>query len=209
MQYDTDGSRKAGANDQSKVQLTLDFDAPRTSVGNERALPAACELARCVAAILETEPERSFDNAAVSKLAREFFGSSASHARDAYDAVEAGFNVYLSRVGLNFENPRKTLKWLTSEQARLPLQSRRDQTQIDFQQFSTPPAEAFVVATAASLDTGMEVLEPSAGTGNLAAQARLAGATAHTNEIDGRRRKLLSLQGFEPTAFDAERLSEN
>ena len=52
----------------------------------------------------------------------------------------------------------------------------------------------------------MTVLEPSAGTGNIAVLARLAGANVDTNEIDDRRRELLSLQGFEPTAFDAERL---
>jgi SAM-dependent methyltransferase len=52
----------------------------------------------------------------------------------------------------------------------------------------------------------MSVLEPSAGTGNIAVLARLLGAQVDTNEIDPRRRELLTLQGFEPTAFDAERL---
>ena len=52
----------------------------------------------------------------------------------------------------------------------------------------------------------MSVLEPSAGTGNIAVLARLLGADVDTNEIDPRRRELLTLQGFEPTAFDAERL---
>lgn len=91
-------------------------------------------------------------------------------------------------------------------QARLPVQTRRDQTQIEFQQFSTPPAEALVVVKAAALCPGMSVLEPSAGTGNIAVLARLLGAEVDTNEIDPRRHELLALQGFEPTAFDAERL---
>jgi hypothetical protein len=38
------------------------------------------------------------------------------------------------------------------------------------------------------------------------ALAWLAGADVDCNEIDERRRHLLSLQGFSPTAFDAERL---
>jgi len=38
------------------------------------------------------------------------------------------------------------------------------------------------------------VLGPSAGTGNIAVLARLAGAEVDTNEIDGRRRSLLSLR---------------
>jgi tRNA G10 N-methylase Trm11 len=52
----------------------------------------------------------------------------------------------------------------------------------------------------------MKVLEPSAGTGNIAVLARMAGGDVDTNEIDERRIRLLILQGFGPTAFDAERL---
>jgi hypothetical protein len=86
------------------------------------------------------------------------------------------------------------------------VQTRRDHVQIEFQQFSTPPALAFLADTAAGVCTGMTVLEPSAGTGNMAVFARRAGAHVDTNEIDPRRRDLLRLQGFEPTAIDAERL---
>ena len=63
-----------------------------------------------------------------------------------------------------------------------------------------------MVVKAAALCPGMSVLEPSAGTGNIAVLARLLGADVDTNEIDPRRRELLVLQGFEPTALDAERL---
>jgi predicted RNA methylase len=52
----------------------------------------------------------------------------------------------------------------------------------------------------------MSVLEPSAGTGNLAVCAKLSGECVHTNELDDRRRALLCHLGFEPTSFDAERL---
>jgi len=155
---------------------------------------------------LEAEPTAKFDNRAISDLAREIFGGSAGKARDAYDAAEAGFNIYLNRVGLNLSDTHAVLNRLLAEQARLPRQTRRDQNQIDFQQFSTPPAQALVVVMAAALRSGMTVLEPSAGTGNIAALARLIGAQVDTNEIDERRRSLLSLQGFQPTAFDAERL---
>ena len=71
---------------------------------------------------------------------------------------------------------------------------------------STPPAEALVVAKSAALSPGMSVLEPSAGTGNIAVLARLLGTNVDTNEIDPRRRELLTLLGFEPMAIDAERL---
>ena len=45
-----------------------------------------------------------------------------------------------------------------------------------------------MVVKAAALCAGMTVLEPSAGTGNIAVLARLAGAQVDTNEIDPRRR---------------------
>lgn len=55
-----------------------------------------------------------------------------------------------------------------------------------------------MLVEAAALRPGMNVLEPSTGTGNIAVLARLAGADVDTNEIDDRRLSLLSLQGFEP-----------
>ncbi|MBI3833389.1 MAG: strawberry notch family protein [Planctomycetes bacterium] len=163
-------------------------------------------LATRLAALLETDPQVTFDNPELFRLAREFFDRTAGHGRDVYDAAEAGFNIYLSRMGLDVHDPGSAFKKLLAEQARLPTQTRRDQDQIDFQQFSTPPVEALLVVTTAALRSGMTVLEPSAGTGNIAVLARLAGADVDTNEINPRRIKLLLLQDFAPTAFDAERL---
>lgn len=192
----------------SQQQLTLDFDGPPALAGSEYLASETPEgrLALRFAALLGADLATRFNNAAVAELAREFFGNSAGHARDAYDAVEAGFNLHLGQLGLDLQHPAVAMQKLQMEQERLPLQSRRDQKQIDFQQFSTPPAEALVVVSAASLRGGMEVLEPSAGTGNLAVLARLTGANVDTNEIDPRRRGLLTLQGFRPTSLDAERL---
>jgi hypothetical protein len=190
-------------------QMLLDFDRP-TGAEPIAELPAlgspVARFARRVAALLQSDPTVRFDNTAIGRLAQEFFGSSAGHARDAYDAAEAGFNIYLHRLGLDLGSVAAAIDMLLAEQARLPLQTRRDQTQIEFQQFSTPPAEALVVVKAAALCPGMSVLEPSAGTGNIAVLARLLGAEVDTNEIDPRRRELLALQGFDPTAHDAERL---
>lgn len=158
------------------------------------------------AALLETEPTTTFDNPAIARLAREVFGSSAGYGRAAYDAAEAGFNIYVSRSGIDLGDVRNAIEKLLVDQTRLPTQTRRDQRQVELQQFSTPPAEALLVVTAAAIRAGMRVLEPSAGTGNIAILARLAGADVDTNEIDERRLRLLLLQGFAPTAFDAERL---
>ncbi|QDV90790.1 hypothetical protein RAS2_18730 [Phycisphaerae bacterium RAS2] len=164
------------------------------------------EFAKRFAALLETEPGKKFDNPAIENLAREVFGNAAGHGRDAYDAAEAGMNMYIERLGLDFDDVAGSIKSLQALQARMPRQTRRDETQVEFQQFSTPPAEALLVVKAGGLCEGMTVLEPSAGTGNIAVLARLAGAEVDTNEISERRLRLLILQGFAPTAFDAERL---
>ncbi len=157
--------------------------------------------------MLEADESSSLNNPAVNQLAREIFGAAAGFSRAAYDAVEAGFNLYLAKVGFRFPTIEETCRWLKTEDERLPRQNRRDYQQVELQQFSSPHAEAFLVVWAAALRQGMCILEPSAGTGNIAVLARLAGAKVDTNEIDPRRRDLLRLQGFEPTEVDAERLN--
>lgn len=205
----TSESRQKKSSGGARSQLHLDFErsAPPPSAA---VLPSvenlSAQFALRFATLLETEPARHFDNRAISQLAREMFGIAAGSARDAYDAVEAGFNLYLQRIGFDVCDAPTAIDRLLAKQARLPMQTRRDQNQLDFQQFSTPPAQALLAVKAAAVCGGMTVLEPSAGTGNIAVLARLAGAQVDTNEIDPRRRELLSLQGFEPTAFDAERL---
>lgn len=198
----------------SPDQLQFDFDAlqapPIAKPAGSETAPAqddaSCRFAERFATLLDADPHAHFHNSAINELAREVFGSAAGHARDAYDAVEAGFNLYLFRCGITLGGITGGILRLEGEERRLPRQTKRDQTQIDFQQFSTPPSQGAVVVSAAALCPGMTVLEPSAGTGNLATLARLTGATVETNEIDPRRRRLLELQSFTPTAFDAERL---
>ncbi len=89
-------------------------------------------------------------------------------------------------------------------QERLPTQTWRSETQITFQQFSTPVAIASLAAHLLSIRTGETVLEPSCGTGSLAVWAKAAGASVIVNEIDPRRRALAQTLGLEPYAFDGE-----
>ena len=208
-QRGTDGRGPNPTGTGRESQLLLDFDqlvAPTAVASSLTHDHPESRFALRFAALLEADPVAAFDNPALSQLAREILGSSAGHARDAYDAAEAGFNIHLNRLGLELGNVRSVMETLITEQARMPRQTRRDDVQVEFQQFSTPPALALVVVAAAALRCGMTVLEPSAGTGNMAVLARLAGAEVDTNEIDEPRRSLLVLQGFSPTAFDAERL---
>lgn len=164
------------------------------------------ELARQITARLESDSAFGLESRLLHDLAERHLGHSAGKARDLYDAIEAGMNMFLADSGLDLFDVPSAIDSLTTLQDRLPRQCRRDAKQVELQQFSTPPAEAFLVVSAAAICSGMRILEPSAGTGNIAVLARLTGADIDTNEIDPRRHSLLELQGFTPTAFDAERL---
>ena len=93
---------------------------------------------------------------------------------------------------------------LRSLQKRLPTQTWRSETQITYQQFSTPAAIAYLAAYLLNIQPGEAVLEPSCGTGSLAVWAEAAGASVIANEIDPRRRVLAQTLGFEPYGFDGE-----
>jgi len=198
-----------------QASLRPDMDLIREEIAQELAdqgivfspkSVTASDFALCFAALLQVEPEAHFDNHKIAEFSRDVFGHSAGHAREAYDAAEAGMNIYIQRSAPDLSDFVAATKTLLALQERMPRQNRRDERQIELQQFSTPPTLALLVVTTAALRAGMKVLEPSAGTGNIAVLARLAGADVDVNEIDERRKVLLELQEFAPTAFDAERL---
>lgn len=89
-------------------------------------------------------------------------------------------------------------------QNRLPTQSWRSETQITYQQFSTPASIAYLAAYLLNLSDNDTVLEPSCGTGSLAVWALSVGAVVVCNEIDPRRRELASMVNLYPTEHDAE-----
>jgi len=93
---------------------------------------------------------------------------------------------------------------LRTLQKRLPTQTWRSETQITYQQFSTPAAIAYLAAYLLNIQPGETVLEPSCGTGSLAVWAEAAGASVIANEIDPRRRVLAQTLGFETYGFDGE-----
>ncbi len=132
---------------------------------------------------------------------RVFGGTQAEGAysgKDAFDAMEVAVSLHIART----ENPawnNTDAEWattkareLTERIGKLPTQSRRDPEMEEFQQFSTPPALSFVANWVANIMPGDVVLEPSAGTGDLAIWPKIAGATVVLNELSERRRELLS-----------------
>ncbi|MDD2660659.1 MAG: strawberry notch family protein, partial [Methylococcales bacterium] len=119
--------------------------------------------------------------------------------KDAYDALEVAVNLHLvateGAVKWNDIDPAKArdkVIGLTKLIQSLPTQTRRDVEMDEFQQFSTPPALSFVANWVANISSNDEFCEPSAGTGDLAIWAKMAGAKIVLNELSERRQLLLS-----------------
>ena len=89
--WQSHGSSFAQAVGDSRIQLSFDFrqtskpDSHNASIAESPARQFALRFA----GLLESDTEARFDNVAISGIAREVFGSSAGHGRDAYDAAEA------------------------------------------------------------------------------------------------------------------------
>lgn len=129
--------------------------------------------------------------------------------RDAYDALEAGLLTALLTLLAGDNDDAAKLAALTSTLSRLPTQTRRSETQLRLQQFSTPAPYAFVAALAAQLRSNDVVLEPSAGVGALAAFAKAADARLILNELDPARRTLLEhIMGCEAFGHDGELIDD-
>ncbi len=176
-------------------------------------LPGTCEFIREV--LQRLRQGEWFNNSKLTRMAEKAFGGSRSQGRytprDAYDAFEAALHQYLGEdLASSFlANDAQALPELCRLLKRLPTQSDRTLEQTDFQQFSTPPTLAFVVAQLGDLRSDDVVLEPSVGTGSLALWPRVIGARVVANEISPRRRALLQIAlGIEASAFDAEMIDD-
>lgn len=123
--------------------------------------------------------------------------------RQAYDALELAQALYIldDRCPLVAPDPGETLARLGAFAARLPVQGYRSESQVALQQFSTPPALAFLAVRACRPERDDLLLEPSAGNGLLACWAARSGCRMLLNELDEGR--LASLE----VAFPAARLS--
>src|SRR5574337_503896 len=109
--------------------------------------------------------------------------------KDAYDAMEAAFNLHLLAIERNDWSEQQGPEWaarkvmeLTARMQRLPTQPRRDPEMDEFQQFSSPPPLAFVANWVARVTSADRMMEPSAGTGALAVWSRIADADLRSEE---------------------------
>ena len=138
--------------------------------------------------------------------------------KDAYEACECAVVRLLIRHARALHaqaeatgNPGATmLDVIARIEAKLPIQRHRSHAQVLLQQFSTPPTLAWCAAHAAAPAPGTPLLEPSAGTGMLAALATVAAPVElHLNEIALVRLELLrrNFPGLDAiTAHDATQL---
>lgn len=149
---------------------------------------------------------QSVTRSLLKRLMTEAFGGSDAEGhwsmRDAYDALEAAQAIdNQGRDG----DPEAVFADLLAYEKALPTQTFRSEHQVEMQQFSTPAALSWLAARAAAITADDHVLEPSAGTGMLAAHAISVGAAVTLNERDACRAALLgSVTNREVTTHDAE-----
>lgn len=128
---------------------------------------------------------------------REYGGSRAQGKygdSEAYDALETAVNGYIHGKfdpTVDAEEAKRQIAALEQLVAKLPQHKARTGEKDTLQQFSTPPAYAYLANWVANIRSGDVVLEPSAGTGGLAVHAINAKATVYGNEIDENRAALL------------------
>ncbi len=132
--------------------------------------------------------------------------------RNAYDALELGQVLFLTGTDcpIDERKPAAALAHLEQLVQFLPTQSYRAEEQIALQAFSTPLPLAWLAGRAATLALDDTVLEPSAGTGLLAAVAKRTGCRLILNEIDPVRRRCLAAAYPEAllSSHDAELIND-
>ena len=131
---------------------------------------------------------------------------------DYNSAVEIGGLLWLresSRIdlGTGFHEAGARFDWL---EAASPPRPVRSESQVELQQFSTPPILAWLMAKAACLASRDHVLEPSAGNGALALWGDVRDCSLTLNEIDPARRDVLAhlFSRARLTAHDGELIAE-
>lgn len=155
------------------------------------------------------------DNKQLARICRDFGISLIDSDADPHllhEILEVGVNLHLSEAEwlkpLEAKNKYEILARLEDLTRKLPPQSWRGREQVDLQQFSTPPALAYLLAQLLRPKRGKLALEPSAGTGSLTVWLKNAGCLTLVNEISKRRKLLLELQNFDSFAVNAEFLDD-
>jgi len=172
------------------------------------SMPSKSQLQEALSQIGGEIEERPLKSSSLARIMSETFGGSDAGGawdwRMAYDMMQAA--VVMQVVRGRDSDAISAARMLAT---RLLTETRRSEQQIRLQQFSTPLPYAALVARAAAIRQGETVLEPSAGTGALAAFAARAGGTPMLNEIDPFRRSLLEIVfNTDVTSHDGEHIDD-
>lgn len=191
------------------MSMPLIADAAAARVSNAKAsslVAVACALAA------RFPRGTAISRQSLKSLMREQLGGSDAWGdwsmRDAYDALEIAQVLHSLDPAsglINWDDPAAAFAARDALARCLPTQSYRSEQQVEMQQFSTPIGLAWLAACAARIRKTDLVLEPSAGTGLLAVNARECGAELLLNERDPQRADLLALVFGQPVSrHDAE-----
>ena len=135
--------------------------------------------------------------------------------KTAYEACEVAIVLFLRKYGKALfrksASPAARLSTLSKIIGLLPTHTRRSEESQALQQFSTPVPLGLAMATAAAIAPDDIVLEPSAGTGLLAALASTAGGSLILNELADLRADLLAsvFPAVSVTRFDAAQIDDH
>jgi hypothetical protein len=116
--------------------------------------------------------------------------------KDAYEALEIAQVLFLRRylpaMRKSAKTPADLLAMLGKLGDLIPTHTRRSEDSVGLQQFSTPLELAFLASVAAGITRHDRVLEPSAGTGQLAIFAESLASSLHLNELGDTRAAILA-----------------
>ena len=171
---------------------------PLFSASSETARSANI-LAAARALAVHLARSRTLDRRLVADVMTTTFGGSDAEGawlwRDAYDAIEAATVLQIRRLAPQVarleDAPPEVVALLAAVGALGLTHSRRSETQVALDQFSTPPELAALAVLAAQIRPGDRVLEPSAGTGLIAVIAEACGGVLSLNELAASRADLL------------------
>jgi P-loop containing NTP hydrolase pore-1/C-terminal domain on Strawberry notch homologue len=138
-----------------------------------------------IAAILPNK----IDRADLDRAMTQAFGTTSDGGqwtqRDSFEMLEHALTIHLTRKAQRSEDRHETIL------ASLPTQTVRSETQIEFQQFSTPLGLAAIMQEASAIRPTDILLEPSAGTGLLIAGLPVSPSSIFMNEREPLRAALL------------------
>ena len=145
------------------------------------------------------------------EAATKVYGGDAYDSQQIYDILESAGNLVLYKQGLldvnvDVEQAMDNIEAIQEFEARLPRQADRTTERIENQQYSTPYHYAYLINWVANLESTDVVLEPSAGTGNIAWAAKALGAEVHVNDIGKFRKRILADEFENTTGVDATQI---